>query len=132
MKAFFLRLIISVIVALPVPFVLELVSSESQADFVVLFVLVAVAILIAQYAARIIVSEEMEDTREHGEVKWFNTNKGFGFITRENGEDVFVHFRAIRGRGRRFLQEGQKVKFVVVDSSKGLQAEDVSILDAVS
>lgn len=71
--------------------------------------------------------EELDD-REEGEVKWFNVSKGFGFVTRENGEDVFVHFRSIRGSGHRSLQEGQRVLFGVVESSKGLQAEDVSIL----
>lgn len=69
-----------------------------------------------------------EDEREDGEVKWFNVTKGFGFVTRENGEDVFVHFRSIRGRGHRSLQEGQRVRFGVVESAKGLQAEDVTIL----
>ena len=68
------------------------------------------------------------DDREAGSVKWFNVSKGFGFITRENGDDVFVHFRNIRGRGHRSLNEGQRVKFYVRQSDKGLQAEDVSIL----
>ena len=68
------------------------------------------------------------DDRESGSVKWFNVSKGFGFITRENGDDVFVHFRNIRGRGHRSLNEGQRVKFYVRQSDKGLQAEDVSIL----
>jgi CspA family cold shock protein len=69
-----------------------------------------------------------DDDRESGSVKWFNVSKGFGFITRENGDDVFVHFRNIRGRGHRSLNEGQRVKFYVRQSDKGLQAEDVSIL----
>lgn len=68
------------------------------------------------------------DQREVGVVKWFNGTKGFGFITRSNDEDVFVHFRAIRGRGHRTLHEGQHVRFSVVTSEKGLQAEDVSVL----
>ncbi len=70
------------------------------------------------------------DDRELGSVKWFNVSKGFGFITRENGDDVFVHFRNIRGRGHRSLSEGQRVKFYVRESDKGLQAEDVSIVRA--
>ena len=65
--------------------------------------------------------------RESGEVKWFNASKGFGFITRENGEEIFVHFRAIRGEGRRVLRDGQKVEFAVTESKKGLQAEDVAV-----
>ncbi len=71
---------------------------------------------------------EQEDVRETGTVKWFNVSKGFGFITRDQGEDIFVHFRSIRGRGHRFLKEGQKVKFDVIKGDKGLQADDVAIL----
>jgi CspA family cold shock protein len=72
--------------------------------------------------------EDANDDRELGSVKWFNVSKGFGFITRENGDDVFVHFRNIRGRGHRSLSEGQKVRFTVRESEKGLQAEDVSVV----
>jgi CspA family cold shock protein len=64
--------------------------------------------------------------RQIGTVKWFNDAKGFGFISRDNGPDVFVHFRAIQGVGFRSLQEGQKVSFKVVQGQKGLQAEDVN------
>ena len=67
--------------------------------------------------------------RETGEVKWFNTSKGFGFITRTDGSDVFVHFRAIRGEGHRALREGQRVSYSVTHGEKGPQAEDVDILD---
>ncbi len=63
--------------------------------------------------------------RETGTVKWFNTSKGFGFISRDSGEDIFVHFRAIRGEGHRVLIEGQRVEFSVMQRDKGLQAEDV-------
>ncbi len=63
--------------------------------------------------------------RQTGTVKWFNDAKGFGFISRENGEDVFVHFRAIQGTGFKSLQEGQKVSFTVVTGPKGLQADEV-------
>jgi CspA family cold shock protein len=67
--------------------------------------------------------------RETGSVKWFNVTKGFGFITRDkNGEDIFVHYRSIRGEGRRRLFDGQKVEFVAASSDKGLQAEEVEIL----
>ena len=64
--------------------------------------------------------------RTTGTVKWFNDSKGFGFISRENGPDVFVHFRAIQGSGFRTLQEGQKVSFRVVQGQKGLQADEVT------
>lgn len=63
---------------------------------------------------------------ETGTVKWFNDAKGFGFIAREKGEDVFVHFSAIVGDGFRTLQEGEKVTFEVVQGPKGLQAANVS------
>lgn len=63
--------------------------------------------------------------RETGTVKWFNTSKGFGFISRDSGDDVFVHFRAIRGEGHRVLVEGQRVEFTIMMRDKGLQAEDV-------
>ncbi|MEH6583548.1 MAG: cold-shock protein [Halioglobus sp.] len=62
-------------------------------------------------------------------MKWFNVSKGFGFITRDNGEEIFVHFRSIRGEGRRSLRDGQRVSFVVADSDKGLQAEEVDPVD---
>ena len=66
--------------------------------------------------------------RETGTVKWFNDAKGFGFISRENGEDVFVHVRAIQGQGFKSLQEGQKVSFTVTQGQKGLQADAVEAL----
>lgn len=63
--------------------------------------------------------------RETGTVKWFSNAKGYGFIEREEGEDVFVHFSAIRSEGYRTLKEGQRVEFTVTTGDKGLQAEDV-------
>ena len=63
--------------------------------------------------------------REQGIVKWFNDAKGFGFIQRDSGEDIFVHFRAIQGDGYRSLKDGEKVEFSVVEGEKGLQAEEV-------
>lgn len=72
---------------------------------------------------------EPDSARETGTVKWFNTSKGFGFISRDSGDDIFVHFRAIRGEGHRVLVEGQRVEFAVVQRDKGLQAEDVMIID---
>ena len=67
--------------------------------------------------------------REQGIVKWFNDSKGFGFIQRNSGEDIFVHFRAIQGDGYRSLQDGQKVEFTVAQGQKGLQAEEVRPVD---
>ena len=65
---------------------------------------------------------------EQGTVKWFNDAKGFGFISRQNGEDIFVHFSAIESNGFRSLQEGQAVEFNVVKGPKGFQAENVRAL----
>ncbi|WP_373001615.1 cold-shock protein [Marinobacter sp.] len=72
--------------------------------------------------------ESSPEGNEEGTVKWFNVKKGFGFIVRDSGDEVFVHFRAIRGRGRRVLRQGQLVRFNVVEADKGLQADNVSIL----
>lgn len=77
-------------------------------------------------------SEKRRDSsgpRESGTVKWFNGSKGFGFIIRENGEEIFVHYRSIRGEGRRSLQDGQAVTFAVEHTDKGPQAEDVEGLE---
>ena len=70
----------------------------------------------------------MADQRIVGTVKWYNSAKGYGFISREGGEDVFVHFSAIQGEGYRNLEEGQKVEFTIEEGPKGLQAVDVTPL----
>ena len=64
-------------------------------------------------------------SREQGTVKWFNAAKGYGFIQRQSGEDVFVHFSAIQSEGYKSLNEGQAVEFDVTQGPKGLQAENV-------
>ncbi len=66
--------------------------------------------------------------RQVGTVKWFNDAKGFGFITPESGEDVFVHFRSIQGNGFKSLKEGQKVSFKLVKGQKGMQADEVQAM----
>ncbi len=66
-----------------------------------------------------------DGARERGTVKWFNTRKGYGFIIRETGEEIFVHFRSIRDGGRGGLRDGQAVTFTVSETDKGPQAEDV-------
>ena len=64
----------------------------------------------------------------NGTVKWFNNEKGFGFISVEGGDDVFAHFTAIQGEGYKSLEEGQKVSFDIVEGAKGLQAANITIL----
>jgi cold shock protein len=68
------------------------------------------------------------DTRITGTVKWFNASKGYGFIERQDGPDVFVHFTAIESEGFRTLQEGQQVEFSIEQGPKGLQAASVKII----
>jgi CspA family cold shock protein len=65
--------------------------------------------------------------RESGVVKWFDVKKGYGFIKREEGSDVFVHYSSIQGDDFRKLEEGQQVSFIVSETDKGLQAQEVSL-----
>jgi CspA family cold shock protein len=94
--------------------------------------LVCVSTLSPSRNLRAVSQKKKEETRLHtveqGTVKWFNDAKGFGFIARQNGEDVFVHFSAIKSNGFRSLQEGQSVQFEVTKGPKGLQAENVEVL----
>jgi len=66
--------------------------------------------------------------RKEGTVKWFNNSKGYGFITQDSGEDVFVHFQSIKGDGFKSLEENDKVEFTVTQGPKGLQAADVEVM----
>jgi len=70
----------------------------------------------------------MSAQRERGMVKWFDNSKGYGFIQRDQGGDVFVHYRAIKGDGYRSLEKDTVVEFAVTQGQKGLQAEDVTII----
>lgn len=120
-----LAVVLQVLILLaPLPFI-----GEQPAILLPLLSLAAAVVL--QWAANLNkistppISPISDENRETGTVKWFNTSKGFGFISRDTGEDIFVHFRAIRGEGHRILIEGQRVEFSVVQRDKGLQAEDV-------
>ncbi len=81
-----------------------------------------------QEMQKLIEGEIIVAERETGTVKWFNTGKGYGFIEREQGNDLFVHYNDIRGEGHRSLEDGQQVEFVVVEGERGLKAEDVVVL----
>lgn len=91
-----------------------------------LFITILIAVFWTSAASVSGGSTYTDMNRESGSVKWFNANKGFGFITRDNGDDIFVHFRSIRGDGHRVLRDGQRVEFVISEGEKGLQAEDVA------
>ena len=67
--------------------------------------------------------------RETGSVKWFDAKKGYGFITREGAEDIFIHFSGIEGDGYRILIDGQKVEFDVIEGKKGLEAKNVVVIN---
>ncbi|WP_318152554.1 cold-shock protein [Halomonas sp. M4R1S46] len=150
-KVVFRCSIISLLLAVPAPLLIalgihltggqlsrEMFASLEVGGVAVVYVAVAVAVFLLLLVATLAVNaltpqlvnlaEVEDDDREIGEVKWFNVNKGYGFITRDSGEDVFVHFRAIRGRGHRTLAEGQKVKYHVSRTDRGLQADDVTVI----
>lgn len=135
--------IISLLLALPAPLLIawfaQWAGGESWNQLSPLgYSAVVTAVLVLLLVATLVVGalgapsvgqiEIEDDGREVGEVKWFNVNKGYGFITRDTGEDVFVHFRAIRGHGHRTLAEGQKVKYHVSRNDRGLQADDVTVI----
>jgi len=91
-------------------------------SFISIFIASFLAVKSAKKSSNVAISGD----QERGTVKWFNAAKGFGFITRESGEDIFVHFRSIQGKGHRSLGEGQAVIFSVTEGDKGLQAVDVT------
>ena len=116
-----------IVIATVVQTIFTFSSSNSSLGLIILIVAVAIHLVlnlrkVSTKSAPL--SQDLSD-RETGTVKWFNTSKGFGFISRDSGDDIFVHFRAIRGEGHRVLVEGQRVEFTVMDRDKGLQAEDV-------
>ncbi|CAH0990819.1 hypothetical protein SIN8267_00919 [Sinobacterium norvegicum] len=149
---FFYRLLISLAVAIPVS---GFYNGQATATGIFAFDLTAaiffsvaaiVSVLLAANISAASSTDDQQDSssnfndnnddfddspitgeRHNGSVKWFNSNKGFGFITSDDGVDVFVHYRAIRAKGRRRLQEGQDVEFSIVDGDKGPQARDVIV-----
>ena len=96
-------------------------TPASIAELLIIVVAIYIATLLSN-----LTSQAASTPQETGTVKWFNTKKGYGFITRDQGDDVFVHFRNIVGDGRRAVSEGQRVSFIVIPGDKGLQADQVS------
>ena len=144
------RLILSIILTAAVIVILQLASSPDGAAHPtfkpVIFVIIFLAIALASFLSPLIQTgtaskksstpapkkaskkPSKSSNREQGTVKWFNVSKGYGFVTRENGEEIFVHFRSILGEGRRVLREGDSIEFSVTQGEKGPQAEDVEPL----
>ncbi|WP_111412870.1 cold shock domain-containing protein [Billgrantia lactosivorans] len=150
-KVIFRCTLISLLLALPAPLLIalslaladvglpqQLLTLLEPGGFAVGYAIVSFAVFLLLLVATLashalnpqlaVLAAVENDDREIGEVKWFNVNKGYGFIKRESGEDVFVHFRAIRGRGHRTLAEGQKVRYHVIENERGLQADDVTVI----
>lgn len=132
-KSLIIALIATLVIAIPI-YLIEIEHSATT----VLIVAFLVSLLSAGFASR---SGKLRSNKKHveenrtpynqsrresGSVKWFNASKGFGFITRDSGDDIFVHFRSIRGEGHRVLHDGQRVEFAISEGDKGLQAEDVA------
>lgn len=124
--------ITTAVIALPV-FLLDLQFSF-PAILVTIFIVSLSSALLATRTSKPRARRQVDENRtpynqskrESGSVKWFNASKGFGFITRDSGDDIFVHFRSIRGEGHRVLHDGQRVEFAISEGDKGLQAEDVA------
>jgi len=141
MKKILVSLVISIIVYLALVAINDgnfvPASAENYISLAILFIGIYVS-TIGTYssssssssspASRKAVSKKASDDSEEGSVKWFNVKKGYGFITRDQGDDVFVHYRNLEGKGRRSIAEGQRVSFIVVDGDKGLQAEEVEAI----
>ena len=132
----FLSFVLSIIGSMVLMFLLPSFGMEpevgSETEAGVLIAIVIVVVLFAQGALQSVIANRRFESvpagpREEGTVKWFNSTKGFGFITREDGDDVFVHYRSIRGRDRYLLREGAVVTYVLGRSGKGPQAEDVDL-----
>lgn len=131
-----LRILFAVVLSIVTTFVIK--QSNPELNIVPATLVVLVSILLTVLVSPMIAvsrsttsrpASSASSTREFGAVKWFNAKKGFGFITQDNGQDVFVHFRSIEGSGRRILKEGQRVSFDLVNEEKGLQAEHVELIN---
>ena len=132
-----IRLVISLVLAVAVFFAVELTTGlpADQAQ-IASFAAILIGLLIAAFAnpssSPSGSSSHSDASEETGTVKWFNVKKGYGFITRDSGDDVFVHYRNLNSSGsnsgRRGISDGQRVKFIVIDGDKGLQADEVEAI----
>lgn len=133
-KPVFISFVVTVLACIPLYFLSSQEFSLTLANFPLIALTLFTIVLISSFSAQLSSNQQGDDLsddgyhpgREKGSVKWFNANKGFGFITRDSGDDVFVHFRSIRGEGHRVLHDGQRVEFEVSEGDKGLQADDVA------
>jgi cold shock protein len=133
-KPFFIALTMTLLACVPLYFLSTEEFSLTRDNLPLLALSLFVVILVTAFWSQTTAfdgdmdyyPESSNSPRESGSVKWFNANKGFGFITRDSGDDVFVHFRSIRGKGHRVLHDGQRVEFAVSEGDKGLQADDVA------
>lgn len=134
-KPFLISFVITVLACIPLYFLSSQEFSLTLSSFPIIALTLFIIVLISSFGAQLSSNQPGDAAyddyyhsgREKGSVKWFNANKGFGFITRDSGDDVFVHFRSIRGEGHRVLHDGQRVEFEVSDGEKGLQADDVAV-----
>jgi len=137
LTAFIVTLGLAVIGALAIGQIYDSIDQRLLLFFASAAVILIISLLAGWFASRSAkprlrpkeVAVEHEPVRETGKVKWFNVDKGFGFIIRDNGEDLFVHFRAINDGGASRLNEGQRVEYQIGQGRKGPQAEEVVILD---
>jgi len=129
-------ILVSILIAVPAPFLISWLATASEMQpnvvmFASVYVLAFVGCLVMGFCGTRDSNrqrgERSGQPRQSGTVKWFNVSKGFGFITLGNGEDVFVHYRSIKGAGHKSLREGQKVEFVLTEGEKGMQADDVCV-----
>ena len=104
---------------------LALPTTTPEISLLLIFIATAFAATLIPFASASTPVAAPASGREEGTVKWFNVRKGYGFITRDQGEDVFVHFRNIEDKGRRGLKEGERVSFIVTMGDKGEQADQV-------
>ena len=104
---------------------LALPTTTPEISLLLIFIATALVATLIPFGGTSIATAAPASGREQGTVKWFNVRKGYGFITRDQGEDVFVHFRNIEDKGRRGLKEGERVSFVVTMGDKGEQADQV-------